>query len=225
MKRRFVAAGLAGLLLALGWLAGLGAAEAQPLPPGSYLRSCRDAQVRGGGNLVAFCATRNGQWVGARLNDFPSCRGDISNQNGQLWCERRPAPPPPGPPPGPHGFGPPGSYNRSCTRIEFRNGVLSAFCRTVMGNWQPSVLNTLNCEPRADISNQNGTLTCPPRRQMPPPPGSYLQTCRNVTVGGAGMLRAQCQRVNGLWNPTALNLNQCRPGRDISNQNGNLVCR
>lgn len=219
MQRRLVAAGLAGLLLVFGWLVGMRAAEAQAVPPGSYLNSCRDVQARRA-NLAAFCATRNGQWVPARLSDFPSCRGDISNQNGQLWCERRPAPPPPGP----HGSGPPGSYNRSCTRIAFRNGVLSAHCRTMAGTWQPSVLNTLNCEPRADISNQNGTLTCPPRRQLPPPPGSYMQSCRNVSLGGAGMLRAQCQRVNGLWNPTALNINLCRPGRDIANRNGTLVC-
>ncbi|QRG07625.1 hypothetical protein EZH22_04305 [Xanthobacter dioxanivorans] len=220
MKRNVVVAGLAGLLLALGWLAGAGAAMAQPVPPGSYLQSCRDVQVRRGGDLSAFCATRNGQWVGARLNDFPSCRGDISNQNGQLWCERRAAPPPPGP----GGFGPRGSYQQSCNRIEFRNGVLSGFCRTRAGNWQATMLNTLNCQPGSDISNQDGNLFCPRRQAMQPPPGSYLRSCQNVTLGGAGMLRAQCQRQNGSWNATAINVNACRGARDISNQNGNLSC-
>ncbi|MBP2149368.1 CVNH domain-containing protein [Xanthobacter autotrophicus DSM 597] len=222
--RSFFVAGLAGLLVALGLAAAAtvattSVAEAQPLPPGSYLRSCRDVQTRGP-NLVAFCATRNGQWVPARLNDFPTCRGDISNQNGQLWCERRPGPPPmPNP-----GFGPPGSYRQTCNRVEFRNGVLSAFCRTRAGNFQPSVLNTLTCQPGTDISNQDGTLWCQRRQSLQPPPGSYMRTCRNISVGGAGMLRAQCQRVNGSWNPTALNLNACGRSRDISNQNGNLAC-
>lgn len=155
MHGRFFSAGLAGLLVVLGWLAGLDAAAAQPIPPGSYLRSCRDAQVRNGRDLAAFCATRNGQWVATRLNNFPGCRSDISNQNGQLWCERRPVAPPPPP---------------------------------------------------------------------PPPRGSYLNSCRAVIVGKAGVLRAQCQRVNGTWTPAALNLANCRPGRDIANLNGRLVC-
>ncbi|MEP9354355.1 CVNH domain-containing protein [Xanthobacter sp. KR7-65] len=223
MNRTVFVAGLAGLLLALGLFAAMGEARAQSLPPGSYLRSCRDAQVRGGGDLTAFCATRNGQWVAARLNAFRTCRGDISNQDGQLWCERMPAPPPP-PVPQPGGFGPPGSYRQTCNRIEFRNGALTAFCRTRAGNWQPAMLNTLNCQPGTDISNQDGTLFCPRRQALQPPPGSYLRTCQNPTVGGAGMLRAQCQRVNGSWNAAAINLNLCRNARDISNQNGNLVC-
>lgn len=216
--------GLAGLLFALGWLfGGVSVASAQPVPPGSYLRSCQNVQVRGP-NLAATCATRNGQWVGTRLNDFPSCRGDISNQNGQLWCERRPGPGPmPGPVPG-QGFGPPGSYRQSCGNIDFRNGVLAAQCRTRSGNWQTTRLNTATCQPGTDISNQNGTLVCPRRQPLQPPPGSYLATCRNVTLGGAGMLRAQCQMVNGRWLPAELNTNFCRPGRDIANRNGQLVC-
>lgn len=224
--RSFLATGLrlAGLILALGLMAGT-AAEARSVPPGSYLRSCRDAQVREGVNLAAFCATRNGQWVVTRLNDFPSCRGDISNQDGQLWCQRRPGPGPgPGPIPPNPGFGPPGSYRQSCDRVEFRNGVLSAFCRTRAGNFQPSVLNTLTCQPGTDISNQNGQLWCRTRQQLQPPPGSYMRTCRGITMGLGGVLRAQCQRVNGSWNPTALNMNNCRNYRDISNQNGNLAC-
>lgn len=223
MRGNVLVAGLVGLLLSLGWLS---AANAQPVPPGSYLRSCTNVDVRQGRNLVAACATRAGNYVPARLNDFPSCRGDISNQNGQLWCERRPVPPPPppGPPPGPHGFGPPGSYQQSCTRIEFNNGMLSAFCRTRQGNWQPTRLNTLLCEPRTDISNQNGALFCPPRQALVPPPGSYQQSCRNVTLGGAGMLRAQCRTVNGLWMPAQLNTNFCQRGRDIANLNGRLAC-
>jgi hypothetical protein len=160
--RSFLATGLrlAGLILALGLMAGT-AAEARSVPPGSYLRSCRDAQVRDGADLAAFCATRNGQWVVTRLNDFPSCRGDISNQDGQLWCQRRPVPPPPA-------VGPRGSYRQTCTRVEFRNGVLSAFCLTRGGNYQPSVLNTLTCQPGSDISNQNGQLFCPSRQRLQP---------------------------------------------------------
>lgn len=204
----------------LGFGLGIPAAKAQPVPPGSYLNSCRDAQVWGGRDLAAVCATRNGQWATSRLPDFRSCRGDISNQNGQLWCQRRPAPPPPPPPV----VGPPGSYRQSCTNINFRNGTLSASCRTRSGNWRPSVLNTLTCQPGSDISNQDGSLFCPPQRGFAPPPGSYLRTCRDAMVGGAGNLRAVCRRNNGTWNAAVLNLAACRGARDIFNNNGNLGC-
>lgn len=222
MKQNFLAAGLVGLLVTLGWLAGAGAAMAQPVPPGSYLRSCRDAQVRHGNDLVANCAMANGAWVRARLENFPSCRGDISNQNGQLWCERRPMPPPP--PPGPGGFGPPGSYQNSCTQIRFRNGILNATCQTMSGAWRPASLNVANCARGGDIANNNGRLVCPPPAPPPVPPGSYLRSCSDAIVGPAGTLWAQCRRMDGGWNRASLNLNNCRGTRDIANINGRLVC-
>lgn len=119
---------------------------------------------------------------------------------------------------------PPGSYLRSCTNPEFRNNVLSAVCRTRNGRWQPSVLNTLVCLPGGDISNQDGVLTCPPRPGLRPPPGSYLRSCRNATLGLGGMLRAECRTVNGRWVPAALNTNACRGARDIANIDGRLIC-
>lgn len=119
---------------------------------------------------------------------------------------------------------PPGSYLRSCGNFQFRDGVLRAVCRTRDGRWQPSVLNTLACAPRSDISNQDGVLTCPPRAALRPPPGSYLRSCRNATLGLGGMLRAQCRTINGRWVPAALNTNMCRGARDIANIDGRLMC-
>ncbi|MFG1365757.1 CVNH domain-containing protein [Xanthobacter versatilis] len=159
MKRNVVVAGLFGLLLALGWLASAGEAMAQPVPGGSYLNSCNNVQVRRGRDLTAFCATRRGNWVQTRLNDFPSCRGDISNQDGQLWCVRgRPLPPPPAPGPQPL---PPGSYQRSCRNAFVGpDNVLRAQCRAGGHVWIPAAVNLRYCWGARDIANFNGQLTC-----------------------------------------------------------------
>ncbi len=135
-------------------------ADAQPLPPGSYMRTCRDIQVRGW-NLVALCETRQrGVFTTSRLDNFPSCGGDISNVNGRLWCERR-AGPPPGPPPGPpRGPLPPGSYLQSCRNAVVIDGWLGAACRDTRGNWRPNQLNLRTCSARGDIANINGRLVC-----------------------------------------------------------------
>lgn len=119
---------------------------------------------------------------------------------------------------------PPGSYLASCTRVEFRDFMLGAYCRTVNGAWQPTRLNTLTCAPGADISNRNGQLSCPVRPILQPPHGSYLRSCRNATLGIGGVLRAQCQRINGSWVQATLNMRACQNYRDIANVNGRLYC-
>jgi outer membrane protein assembly factor BamB len=55
-----------------------------------------------------------------------------------------------------------------------------------------------------------------------PPPGSYTGSCREQTMNGT-ILTANCQRANGAWQPTALNVAQCVG--DIGNHNGNLGCQ
>jgi hypothetical protein len=54
------------------------------VPNGSYLTSCRNAEVRGR-TLYADCRTRRGGYVQAAIA-YRFCRGDISNNNGQLNC-------------------------------------------------------------------------------------------------------------------------------------------
>lgn len=211
-------AGLFGLFLLALWAAP--AAQAQPAPPpGSYLRTCRDVRVPGGRDITALCETRQpGRFQATRLDDFRSCASDIANINGDLRCERRRPPPPP------PVVGPPGSYQRTCNRLQFDRGILSAVCRTQNGEWRATSLNVSTCQPGADIANINGRLTCPPRAARRPPPGSYMRTCRNIHVGPIGTLRAECRTMNGAWVAAALPPDACRPGRDIANINGRLVC-
>lgn len=223
--------GWALLLTLLGffWLDAMATAQAQPAPPGSYRRSCRDVQVRHGRDLTALCQTsRPDVFIAARLDNFYQCVSDIANVDGRLWCERQPGPPPPPPGPGPGplpppgtGNGPPGSYRASCTRIDQRGVALAAICRTRDGNWQPTELNMVGCVPGGDISNINGNLNC---RRQPLPPGSYLQSCRNAVAAGP-WLAASCRDMNGRWRDTRLNMSACGPRPNISNLNGNLICR
>ncbi|MDZ4372934.1 MAG: beta/gamma crystallin-related protein [Phenylobacterium sp.] len=55
-----------------------------------------------------------------------------------------------------------------------------------------------------------------------PPPGSYLNQCRNVSVQGQ-FLHAQCRDARGSWATSSINLESC--GSDISvGRDGGLVC-
>src|SRR5262249_39545965 len=59
------------------------------------------------------------------------------------------------------------------------------------------------------------------------PNGSYLQTCRNVSVAGKyrpdALLTAECQSKKGYWRQSGLYYKSCRG--DIYNDNGTLRCQ
>jgi len=81
MKIRFGA--LAVLLLAgIAWTA---PAQAQGMPQGSYLQSCRDIGIQGD-TLVAVCRTVDGRAQRTALDAVSRCVGDIGNNNGNLQC-------------------------------------------------------------------------------------------------------------------------------------------
>src|SRR5437588_4945165 len=86
--------GFAGLALAC--LAGVAPAQAQGVPPGSYLQTCRDVHMEPG-RVVAVCRRADGGMNRTALVDPQRCRGGIDNINGNLQCAGGP---PPGPGPG-----------------------------------------------------------------------------------------------------------------------------
>jgi hypothetical protein len=54
------------------------------------------------------------------------------------------------------------------------------------------------------------------------PPGSYLQSCRNIHTQGDRIV-ADCRRTDGSWGRTALeDVNRCAGG--IANTDGRLTC-
>lgn len=67
-------------------------------------------------------------------------------------------------------------------------------------------------------------LTLPAEAKAPS--GSYQETCRNIHYRNLGTpkarLNADCQRRDGSWNPSKLDVSKCRG--DIGNDNGKLVC-
>jgi hypothetical protein len=52
------------------------------------------------------------------------------------------------------------------------------------------------------------------------PPGSYLQSCRNVQTQGDRVV-ADCRRADGSWGRTALDVDRCVGG--IANMDGRLT--
>jgi len=138
---------------------------AESSPPGSYLRTCRDAVIIKGTRpapvvsaqgqpitgrkpiriLRATCMNLNREWRPADLEGYETCQGDIRNLDGQLRCvvDRFP----------------PGSYLETCRNVRASQGVLSAECRRRDGDRQNSELSNFN-ECLGDISNNNGRLHC-----------------------------------------------------------------
>jgi hypothetical protein len=120
-------------------------ALARPAPPGSYQETCTDIRYAHG-TLTATCRTVDQRPRRSSLNEIGLCNGDIANNDGRLQCNR--------------GKLPPGSYLQSCSHAEVRGRTLVASCRTVRGDWRTSSLPELH-DCVGDISNQDGTLTCP----------------------------------------------------------------
>ena len=182
-------------------------------PGGSYRATCRHIKVRGD-DLYARCQDADGNFRDTRLDNFRRCESEITNQNGNLTCQRE------------HnlrGRGPEGSYSQSCRDIHMDGDTLYAQCQSSGGNWVPAQLERVDrCV--GDIANVEGQLRCDrgegDRRNYPD--GSYTQTCRDIHVDG-DRLFARCQTGNGGWNETSLDdFRRCRG--EITNQYGNLTC-
>jgi hypothetical protein len=122
------------------------------LPSGSYQQSCNNVTLEGT-TLAADCRKRNGQYGLSRLEQIDQCRGDISNREGNLACDKRNAPP--------------GSYKETCVVISVTRTTLTARCRFVQDpkfgkkgvGWNYTDLKQYDrCS--GDIANIGGGLRC-----------------------------------------------------------------
>jgi hypothetical protein len=114
-------------------------------PAGSYAQTCRDVTAEPA-RLYATCQARDGHWVTTSLASWRACRGDIANIDGRLSCTARSYPS--------------GSYAQTCRGVKVARGALLASCETRDGRWTDTRLgNVAAC--RGDISNEDGSLTCP----------------------------------------------------------------
>lgn len=116
-------------------------------PRGSYSQTCREIHAQGN-SLRAVCQTDGGNWVGASLNDFDRCVGEIVNDDGRLECTRRGG-----------RLVPAGSYSQSCRNIYVRGDNLRAQCQERDGGWRWSELHDWD-DCRRGIVNENGNLRC-----------------------------------------------------------------
>jgi len=91
LPRRLARPLLAGLA-AIALIAGVAIAQAQSVPPGSYLNSCTNVRVEGR-TLKALCRAANGQQVPTEYGEIDNCRNDIVNENGRLNCKLGTQPP------------------------------------------------------------------------------------------------------------------------------------
>ncbi|HEY6968856.1 MAG TPA: CVNH domain-containing protein [Candidatus Angelobacter sp.] len=126
---------------------------------------------------------------------------------------------------------PSGSYQQTCTDMRVLNNyTLVARCQDTSGRWLSTQLNLQGCG--GEIINDNGSLRCGSGGysggygqggywQGGYPPGDYVQTCRNIRSYG-NTLQAECQKRNGGWRRTSLDISQCSGG--IINNDGNLTC-
>ena len=186
------------------------------VPSGSYLSTCVQVQQHSG-TLTATCQDRSGRWTYTALPRFVSCRGGISNQDGQLSCDERS--------PLAWEVFEQDSFLRSCESVQVERGMLRARCQTVSGAWQSTLLQGWeSCS--GDIANIDGQLQCrrePERVSLwSVPSGSYLRTCEDVEVHGT-YLSATCQRMDGRWVSAALS-HYPRCSGDLANINGTLRC-
>ncbi len=66
-----------------------------------------------------------------------------------------------------------------------------------------------------------GAVCVQPAHAQRAPQGSYLNSCSHIGMDG-DRLFANCRRIDGSWERTALDVDRCVG--DISNQNGRLMC-
>jgi hypothetical protein len=201
----------------------LGTAQAAPVPPGSYLQTCRDITATYD-VLAATCRMRGGNWNYTTLTDYRDCDGDIVNKNGRLSCERESYPD--------DDWLPRGSYQETCRRERVEDDTLTAECVDRNGRWRYTELQSFrSC--RGDIRNVNGMLRC--RRDSDDdggdnddddggydlPDGNWRLSCRKARIYGS-VLYAECRDRDAAWRETSLDLANC--DGDVENRGGRLVC-
>jgi hypothetical protein len=111
---------------------------------------------------------------------------------------------------------PNGSYKKTSRNIKV---TLSAECQKQDGIWQPSTLDITDLN-QPTVENDNGTLKSVsiPRGGYVPT-GSYQETSRNIKV----ILTAECQKQDGTWQPSTLDITNLAYGVDVANNNGQLT--
>jgi hypothetical protein len=180
---------------------------ARAAPRGSYMQSCQDVRDDGR-TLSAQCRDRSKRYQYSTLR-YRDCRGEISNQDGQLTCTGGRAGGGWG---GGGGNGRPGSdWNQG------RPGSGGGWDNGRPGNgggWD-------NGRPGNGGGWDNGRPGNGWGGNASLPGGSWARSCRNSGMRGS-MLMAECKGQRD-WQDAQLDMRSCRSGR-AGNRDGQLVC-
>jgi len=231
MTRRILAA-----LAACAALTGA-AAAAEPVPPGTYLETCRDASVDGE-RLNAECESNAGKFKKTWLDGFRYCAGDIANDDALLVCHggRLTVDEADGPPgAAARGVLPSGPWVETCQDGVLDGTILRASCKDRNGASRQTFLDLATCN--GEVGNVDGQLVCllaaapPPAGAVPKltamrdtlPTGKWVQYCRSAALVNYQM-RAECWAGNGQWQTSDLDLSTCS-NTDVTSNGGRLVCQ
>lgn len=187
------------------------AANAAPIPPGSYQDTCTDIEATWS-TLTATCERRDGNWNYTTLSNYRNCDGDIANQNGRLKCIDDGDD---------DDWMPRGSYRQTCRKIAVDGDTLMAECQDSLGRWRYTELADFrSC--RSDIYNRGGILRCYRDSDgYGMPGGNWRDSCRNARLYGS-VLYAECRGFFSKWHATSLDLSNC--SGSVSNVRGRLTC-
>lgn len=115
-------------------------------------------------------------------------------------------------------FVPNGSYTFTCTGI---TSTLHCLAQKIDQSWVPASFDLTNLAV-ADLANMNGVLVNGPHSPSPDgylPGGSYLLTSQDCKV----ILSANCQKADGTWQQSQLDITNLPVSQTISNINGVLT--
>ncbi|MEM9693720.1 MAG: CVNH domain-containing protein [Myxococcota bacterium] len=118
---------------------------------------------------------------------------------------------------------PVGSYQRSCRACTYQKGMLACQCKNRSGKFLRTALAPKYCTDRrnADISNQNGVLTCSRSASLK---DSYNKSCDKCTLTGDGLLGCRCRSKKGRQRFSRIKVEACKQHPGIHNDDGRLVC-
>jgi hypothetical protein len=186
------------------------------LPAGTWQQSCRDPQLNGT-MLTATCLRGSGGSGYSSIDTRACAGGPVGNQNGQLYCEG-------GQPSNQGNANAAGSSgNQQGTGGEQGNMGGGQQGNTGQGNTgQGNAGNDQGNDSGGQGQGNAAGQGAPNASAGGMPAGSWQRSCRGPHVSES-VLTANCQRRDGAYRYSALDLSSCEGG-PVGNDNGRLVC-
>jgi hypothetical protein len=218
--RKWMLFAVAGLVTILGMQKASVAEWQGSMPPGDYGQTCKDMRMNGS-ILEARCQKSDGSWRNTSL-DTLGCSGQVANVDGHLRCGQ-----------GNYGVSwqggtPYGDYQQTCQDIRTNGPILEARCQKSDGGWRSTSLDIRACN--GQVVNVDGHLRCGQGGYSGgqggyggTPSGDYQQTCRDISINGS-FLEARCQKRDGDWRRTSLDMRGCGGRNNVINDDGYLRC-